>query len=160
MALTTCKECQGKVSTTAAACPHCGAAIKDQNKSGCGTWLLGGIILVIVFIILGSLGGTSGSNSGKSSRTIKVSISIGRTELRITNLGSADWTEAIVYINGTPPFTYKQSMRAPTVGNTIAMPLLEFVTKDGDRFNPYTKAVREVWVGGSGYDYQSYTIDR
>lgn len=48
MALVKCKECQGEVSTKAAACPHCGAKVSKGN--GCGT------VIVILFAILFGIG--------------------------------------------------------------------------------------------------------
>lgn len=33
MALITCSECQGKVASTAAACPHCGAPVAGKRSS-------------------------------------------------------------------------------------------------------------------------------
>ncbi len=49
MAIKKCKECGGDVSTTATACPHCGA---KSFFSGCGCLLLGLIFVVLFFLIV------------------------------------------------------------------------------------------------------------
>lgn len=46
MALTTCKECGGKVSTKASACPACGA--KTPPRTSTFTWVVTGFIVVLV----------------------------------------------------------------------------------------------------------------
>ncbi len=46
MALVTCKECGGRVSTKAAACPSCGAAMPKRTKIS--TWIFGGVFALVV----------------------------------------------------------------------------------------------------------------
>jgi hypothetical protein len=77
--------------------------------------------------------------------------------MEITNEGSPDWTQAEVYINGTPPFTYSLTVAAPKVGESVQLRLNDFVKSGGERFNPYTTALTSVWVGGGGYDFEAYT---
>jgi hypothetical protein len=78
--------------------------------------------------------------------------------LEITNAGSgaAAGQELIVYINGTPPFTYKAVSTVPPLGESVRLPLITFTQKDGTRFNPIATAVTVIWVGGGGYDYRSF----
>lgn len=47
MALVTCKECKNEISDSAAVCPQCGA--KPQQKTSIVTWIVGAILLVVVF---------------------------------------------------------------------------------------------------------------
>lgn len=49
MALTKCKECGGQVSTTANACPHCGAKVPKQT-GGCG--LVIGWLIIAFFLMM------------------------------------------------------------------------------------------------------------
>lgn len=56
MALTTCKDCGGQVSTNAAACPHCGAPVKSHqvqqapiNTSGKHAGI--GTLIIALFVI-------------------------------------------------------------------------------------------------------------
>lgn len=54
MAMTTCKECGGKVSTKAESCPHCGAVLKKQKKQrspGCGMVLVLLIMFGVLFVV-------------------------------------------------------------------------------------------------------------
>jgi hypothetical protein len=57
MAIITCKECTGKVSDTAAICPHCGAAVASPTvipeKGGLWIWILGvpvGLLALLMVI--------------------------------------------------------------------------------------------------------------
>lgn len=47
MALVKCKECGGQVSTSAKACPACGA--KPPRKTSLTTWIIGGVTLVAAY---------------------------------------------------------------------------------------------------------------
>jgi RNA polymerase subunit RPABC4/transcription elongation factor Spt4 len=67
MAIISCKECSGKVSDTAATCPHCGAAVAvkpflapvavaPKEKSTWWKWVLGVPVgLFILMMVIGSL---------------------------------------------------------------------------------------------------------
>jgi hypothetical protein len=57
MALTTCKECGHEISTTAAACPNCGATLKTKPPvgSGCFWILIIGIAAVVGLFMFGGL---------------------------------------------------------------------------------------------------------
>lgn len=67
MALISCRECTGKVSDTAAACPHCGAAVAqpvfatalpvpEKEKSTWWMWVLGvPVALFILVMVIGSM---------------------------------------------------------------------------------------------------------
>lgn len=58
MAMTTCKECKAQISTTAEACPHCGA--KRRKPSGCATLLL---VLLGLFILSAMMRACSGDST-------------------------------------------------------------------------------------------------
>jgi hypothetical protein len=74
--------------------------------------------------------------------------------LRVTNRRTENWNVMVVYINGSPPFTYKWEGQAPAVGKSTTISLREFVKENGERFDSYRTKVVEVWVGGDGYDYR------
>jgi hypothetical protein len=61
MAMTTCKECKAQISTTAAACPQCGA--KPKKTSGCA------IIVAAFFGLLFLSAITRGCSDGSSTST-------------------------------------------------------------------------------------------
>ncbi|RYZ83008.1 MAG: zinc ribbon domain-containing protein [Proteobacteria bacterium] len=62
MALIKCAECGNEVSTTAKACPKCGAKVIDANKAKNGAVGCAAIIVIFFFLIL--LGKTcSGSDA-------------------------------------------------------------------------------------------------
>lgn len=72
MAILECKECQGKVSDTAAACPHCGAPVSSQSATPQATqpaaptpaksskkmsgWKIAGLLFA-AFIVVSCIGG-------------------------------------------------------------------------------------------------------
>lgn len=150
MSLITCNECGTKVSNRATACPKCGSPIKNQSRWGC---LIGiGASIAVIIAIL------STCDSGKPQKTMSVEVGRGREVLEIKNIGTPDIEGKImvVYINGSPPFAYMTACDAPAIGDTVRIPLSSFAKKDGQRFNPVAYAVREIWVGGAGYDYLSF----
>lgn len=63
MALVKCKECGSEVSTSAKACPKCGA--KPPKKTSRVTWVFLGLLVFVVG--LGALNGPSGSGSATTS---------------------------------------------------------------------------------------------
>ncbi len=61
MAMTKCKECETDISTTADACPKCGA--KQIRTSGCAKIVAICIGLLILFYLIGHFGGDSSDRS-------------------------------------------------------------------------------------------------
>jgi len=112
---------------------------------------LGAVTLVVALV---SGGGTSPATQAK--QTLDVKVGWNSIALEITNVSSPAGGDMTVYINGTPPFTYRANTQVPAIGSSVRIPLREFTTKDGDRFDPIAKAVTVVWVGGSGFDYASF----
>lgn len=88
MALATCKECGGKVSTDAASCPHCGRV--PPKKPGAGTLFIGGIAAFVV-----------GSMIVESNRQAPPSPAPVRTAANVSPVASAPTppTQADIEIN-------------------------------------------------------------
>lgn len=150
MALITCKECGASVSKNANSCPKCGGPIKKKSNIGC---LIGvGAAVAIVIAI------ASATDSGKPHKTMSVEVRRGSDAVEIKNTGTPDIEGQlmVVYINGSPPFAYMTACDAPAIWKTVRIPLTYFAKKDGRRFDPSVYAVREIWVGGAGYDYLSF----
>jgi hypothetical protein len=91
-------------------------------------------------------------------RLVAVDIAYSDIDLRLQNQGSADWTTAIVYINGDPPNGFKHTVAAPKVGSAVTIPFAAFVDASGRRFDPTMTRLKNVWVGGKGYDFQGHTV--
>lgn len=53
MALVKCKECGGQVSTTAKACPHCGAKVPKPDGTGPVFKLIVVTSFIVMFVIIG-----------------------------------------------------------------------------------------------------------
>lgn len=68
MAMTTCRECKAQISTTAAACPQCGA--KPKKTSGCAIIVAAFIgLFLLSAIVRGCSGGSSTSPSATNPST-------------------------------------------------------------------------------------------
>ncbi len=124
----------------------------SEKKSGrAWPWLGAGVLLVLALSFF----------TREPPRMLTVSAAWDAASVRLTNRDdAAAGTRISIYINGTPPSAYRADVTMPAAGETIEVPLSEFVTKAGDRFNPVAKAVTVVWVGGGGYDYTSYAKRR
>ncbi len=66
MALKKCKDCGEQVSTSATACPKCGAPIK-KRISGCAAILVIGLVLIVIGIVIRSISGPSPATPSSSS---------------------------------------------------------------------------------------------
>ncbi len=90
-------------------------------------------------------------------RTLNVDVSWSATIVRITNNGPDGGGGPMeIYVNGDPPFGFRADSTVPPQGQAVVVPLFQFVNREGDRFNPVNRAVKVLWVGGGGYDFQSY----
>lgn len=68
MALTTCSECKGQVSTTAAACPHCGAKVAPAVVAKPGGLGAAGSILLVGGAMAVGLVMCTGKDNGEARR--------------------------------------------------------------------------------------------
>jgi hypothetical protein len=158
-----CKHCQRDLPSSADPIQSAVATATVVKSSPVRT-----IVRLAVFLLVGCAGLATlamivsiASAPGKpsTSKTYNVKLAWSALELQITNPAdsAAIGRPLTVYINGTPPFTYRADTTMPAVGESVRIPLNEFVTKGGDRFNPVTQALTVVWIGGGEYDYQSYS---
>lgn len=162
MALTKCKECGKDVSTTAKACPNCGApdflpdnAKKEQKKkgvlSGGDLSFKSGLIAVLIFVgillvIVMIMQGTSGDNesTGSSIVKLKASVEFTGTQLVITNNDSFDWVNVKMEINaGLVRSGYALEHPIMKAGETYTVGALQFAKSNGTRFNPIGMKVQK-----------------
>jgi hypothetical protein len=120
-----------------------------------------GVVLVGLLVVIGALANYATRSSDNGSpvpvhRTLSVTVGWSALALRVTNVSAPAGAEREVYINGQPPFAYKATSQVPAVGESTVISLMEFVDRDGNRFNPVQKAVTEAWVGGGGYDFEEF----
>lgn len=162
-----CKHCGRDLAAAPAAAAPATTAIVTKPKRTVLQRVVRLLVLAIVAffvvtVIVAMLATPKTTMSSQAKKTIDLTVSVNRVELFVGNEtdGVGGDRDVDVYINGTPPFTYHARATTPTPGNHITLRLDEFVKKDGIRFNPITQAVTEVWIGGNGYDYQSYKFSR
>jgi hypothetical protein len=90
-------------------------------------------------------------------RTLNVTVGWNAAIVRITNNSpNAVGQPMEIYLNGQPPSAFRADTTVPPQGQAVVLPLSQFVNRDGERFNPVTRGVTVVWVGGGSYDFQSF----
>jgi hypothetical protein len=147
---TVCPECGVRTNAAPATRPDFGAIVNFLNRRTPAFWV---VVMIVGLAWLAGLTPSSSSSSTSSSRIMNASIGASAFVLRITNNDPAAVNhEVIVYLNGTPGFTFKASGTMPAVGQSVTIPLSSF-THNGDRFDPRTMAPDYAWVGGGGFDF-------
>lgn len=77
---------------------------------------------------------------------MQAKVALGTTQIQITNLGSRDWTDTIIKINsGLFSGGYQYRAGVVPAGEVITIGLANF-TKGDERFNPFEKAVKDVYI--------------
>jgi len=136
--------------------------IREKPKTGCLTQFVAALLILFLlgFIVslFNSASDSSRSNNTPSRGTVKANIRCTDTSIIIQNKDSTAWSDITVYLNGTPPFTYRANLGAFSPGETREFPLNEFAKKNGERFNPFGMKVVQVWIGGGGFDYSNYRL--
>ena len=164
MAIIACKECTGKVSTDAEACPHCGAKVPPVKgkpvNAGVAAAIFAGLFVIIWYVARDVPATPPQPSTAPVENVAHVSLEFSRTNLRLTNIDTLNWREATIYVNGMPPGSYKHVVNAPAPGGSVTIDLNDFVNANNDRFDPYAKQVGEVWVGGGGFDFKCYRVGR
>lgn len=74
MALVKCRECGGPVSTTATACPKCGA--KPRQPTSMTTWIIGGLFVLMVAVMVFSPSKREQPPAADSSQSVKAAAAV------------------------------------------------------------------------------------
>ena len=109
MALTTCPECKNSVSSSAAACPHCGYPLAGDNDSGFvkikTPYQIEGVRQKLFRKPMASIFGTGVSWTGELGSTARFKID-GPTKINIDLGNDAKFFSAIVYPNTSYKLEY------------------------------------------------------
>ena len=76
--------------------------------------------------------------------------------LIVHNEDGFDWPAMEVYINGEPPTGFKYSMTNLPAGGTATLELNRFMKDGGVAFKTSSTVIKQIWIGGSGFKYQTY----
>lgn len=142
MATINCSECGGVVSTSAKACPHCGASAKVFKRTPVppGTTPMSAKVALVIFIGMGVLainGAMKGGGSGESSVAIKasaepvtqsnngVSVSAGSNSARFS---AEELCKAAIALDFIRPVKIMQTVKSGNV------PEVKYTREDGDSF--------------------------
>jgi hypothetical protein len=89
-------------------------------------------------------------------KPLDVHVAWNSAAVEIVNNSMPAGGEMSVYINGMPSFAYRADARMPAAGEAVRIPLRQFITKRGERFDPAAESVSVVWVGADGFGYEPY----
>jgi hypothetical protein len=170
----TCPFCAEEIQAAAVVCKHCRRDLPaidparfsttitkspTQPKSAGARLAQLAVYALLAFggiTVLIALSSNSKATPEASRPTMNVRVAWSATELQVTNISATPGIVATIYVNGTPPGGFRGDAELPETGKSIRLPLRDFVTKSGDRFNPITQAPTVVWIGGGSYDYRSF----
>lgn len=119
-----------------------------------------GLVLVIGFIIVGLLD-TRTPNISDSAETYSpkvaatASVSLSYDSIRVSNLDSFDWPRTSIYIDGIMG-GYIYRLASIQAGKAVSIPLRDFSTRSGARFDPNKRKPKEVVVHPDGYDARQF----
>jgi hypothetical protein len=155
MALITCKECQHKISSQAAACPSCGAPIARAPKRTSPLRIV--VVVIAVIAVIGVIAAIISSPNNSSTtppdkNPVKTRAALDGSAVLITNLNDYEWPSVTVYLNGNPLDGYSAGPYGPVLPNRdLRIPFTKFVRGDL-RFNIYERKVNQVIVSVDGHD--------
>jgi hypothetical protein len=98
----------------------------------------------------------SGYVDPSQAKTVDVSITVSTSEITFTNRGSPEAVGKVMDVILDSVTGYRGGFIMPEVGKSVSEPLNSFVRSNGERFDGRSRRPREVWVGGSGYDYKGF----
>ena len=76
--------------------------------------------------------------------------------LMVHNEDPFDWPAVTVYVNGGPPSGFKYSLTNLAAGGTATLELNKFIRDDGRQFKTSSMIITQIWIGGSGFKYQTF----
>jgi len=105
----------------------------------------------------------SAQKAANHHKIANASVAYDDYKVRISNNDAETWPELNVFINpgfGGPSSGYGIRIPALQSGKSITIPLKQFTKDNGERFNPDTYRITELWIGGEDYDYQKFGANR
>ena len=126
---------------------------KGSRKSVIIVCSLTGIVLAgaLVFVI-----GPRWKSPAPKPEVVHAKFGFSDKFLMVHNEDPFDWPAVSVYINGEPPSGFKCSLTNLAAGGTATLELNKFVKDSGGQFKTSSMTVTQIWIGGSGFKYQTF----
>lgn len=109
-----------------------------------GAVLLGGGYLV--FSVVSGVGAAFDGNESEPVPDLSASVSVSGGQVHVTNYDSFDWTGCEITLNAGLGGSWSQTVGRIPGGETVRGGLMAFTRRRGERFNPLTHAVEDVFL--------------
>ncbi len=111
-----------------------------------------GIMVVALIITLAVCIGTCGGGSSTETKDLSASVSFDGSQFTIRNNDSFDWRNVEFTLNSD----YKLTYPLLSAQSTYTVGAMQFAKNDGEKFNPFTHKVMEMFIAcdtlnGRGY---------
>jgi hypothetical protein len=115
-------------------------------------------LIVITLIAAWTMSSVSSARKAALREPLNAGVELGLADLKIANQNRFEWREIEVFLNEGPPQGYSARIPQLMPGDVTAIPLVNFMTKEGVRFEPWRMDVGRVWVGQGPKDYTNYVV--
>jgi len=132
------------------------AAAKKTGSSRKGTIIacsLTGIVLAgaLVFVIA-----PWNKSAPPKPEVVHAKFGFSNKFIMVHNEDPFDWPAVSIYINGEPPSGFKYSLTNLAAGGTATLELNKFTRDGGGQFKTSSMIITQIWIGGSGFKYQTF----
>jgi len=155
--LAACVKCGLTILKQSKTCPHCGERQQPRNVLVPTLAVVASAALLAGAAYLAANRYSGAIRPGASHRVMRAAIQFNDQRIFIRNEDSFDWRGAELYINGEPPYAFHFTLGDVRSGAGKIISLTDFIA-NGAPFQPAQTRVTNVWVGGPGFDFSSFSF--